>query len=37
MKINNEQNQDTVLQFDELIEVSDKKPQLTPVKDKKQS
>jgi Cd2+/Zn2+-exporting ATPase len=36
MKINNEQNQDTVLQFDELIEVSDKKPQLTPVKDKKQ-
>lgn len=36
MKNNNEQNQDTVLQFDELIEVSDKKPQLTPVKDKKQ-
>lgn len=36
MKNNNEQNQDTVIQFDELIEVSDKKPQLTPVKDEKQ-
>ena len=36
MKNNNEQNQDTVLQFDELIEVSDKESQLTPVKDKKQ-
>ncbi|MDE3185066.1 MAG: cadmium-translocating P-type ATPase [Bacteroidota bacterium] len=36
MKNNNEQNQDTVLQFDELIEVSDKKPRLTPVKDEKQ-